>query len=96
MLNFEKEMKFSLNSEDEVTQICKPLFDYSPITIFEYKVVFYDGYMIDLNNISKMAPVYYYENLFPTIAELEMLQSRYIFVSVNIGVPEILKEYEDK
>lgn len=93
---YEQEMKFSLDSEYEVREICKPLFDHTPLTIFEYKVVYFDGYMIDLNTIGKMAPVYYDENLFPTLDELQKLQTRYALVSVNIGVPDILNDYKEK
>ncbi|MBI3366632.1 hypothetical protein HY041_03330 [Candidatus Roizmanbacteria bacterium] len=96
MLNFDKEISFTLNSEKDVREICKPLFDNSSVNFFEYKEVYYDGYTIDLNTACDLVPAYYHENLFPSKSELGFLSSRYVFFSVLLGTPTMFKEYEKK
>ncbi|MBS0358942.1 MAG: hypothetical protein JSS53_06725, partial [Proteobacteria bacterium] len=96
MLNLDKEISFTLGSEKDVKEICKPLFNNSSVNFYEYKEVYYDGYTIDLNTACDLVPAYYHENLFPCKAEIEQLSSRYAFFSVLLGTPSMFKEYEKK
>ncbi len=76
----------SLMLECEVRQICKSLFDNSPITYFEYARYYFDGTFFQINTHSQVAHLYLSQQLYPHLAEFAANQHRYILMTKKIAL----------
>lgn len=85
-----------LRFRDEVAQICRPLFDNTAITYFEYARYFKDGRFLELNTNADVTLRYINERCYPDAAEIAANTTKYIFMTSALPLPKATKGAEEK
>lgn len=85
-----------LRFRDEVTQICRPLFDNTAISYFEYARYFKDGRFFELNTNADITLRYVNEKCYPDAAEIGLNTTPFIFMTQALPLPRATRGVEEK
>lgn len=73
----------------QLLKICKPLFQYTPITFFVFGRLYYDGNCIFLSQEPELDYFVFKQDLMPTVEELHLNSSHYVLMSKDFAIPEM-------
>ena len=85
-----------LQFQNEIQQICKPLFDKTPITYFEYSRYYQNGDFWSVNTNSHLTQQYLRHKCYPDVGEFTVNTARYALFSQEIPLPTAAKQAEEK
>jgi DNA-binding CsgD family transcriptional regulator len=82
--------------QEDIRQICKPLFDNTPINYFEYSRYYKNGDFWTVNTNSGITEQYLRYQCYPDINEFAINTARYSMFSRDIPLPTIAKQAEER
>ncbi len=85
-----------LRFRNEVTQICRPLFDNTAISYFEYARYYQDGRFFELNSNADITLRYVNQRCYPDAAEIGTNTTKYVLMSPALPLPKATKGIEEK
>ncbi|MBS0358937.1 MAG: hypothetical protein JSS53_06700 [Proteobacteria bacterium] len=76
-----------LEHRDDVSQLCKELFENAPITYFEYARYYFDGTFFEINTNASITKAYLENDSYPSLKEFAVNKSKFVCFSRDIELP---------
>ncbi len=79
-------------TREQIEQICKPLFLYTPFQYFDYQRYYFNGLHLSLASQTDFGYEIMKQDLLPSLEELQQNKSHYVCLSSSLLLPELVIE----